>query len=86
MIRLYQQQKQLMETVELLLEVGGAGLSVVVVNVGETRPQGVSRKLCGGVDDHGEKLGCDGAVEPRSDDGIVPTPLWCGIGGVLFLF
>lgn len=53
-----------METMELLLEVGGAGVRVVVVDVGEPRPQGMCRQQRYGVDDHGEKLGRGGAVEP----------------------
>jgi hypothetical protein len=50
--------------VELLLEVGEAGFRVVVVDVGESRPEGVGRQQCGGVDDHDKKLGRDNAVEP----------------------
>jgi hypothetical protein len=35
-----------------------------VVDVGETRPEGVGRQRRRGVNDHGEKLGHDSVVEP----------------------
>jgi hypothetical protein len=54
----------LFETVEFLIEVGGPRLHIVVVDVGETRPEGVGRQRRGGVNNHGEKFGRDNDVEP----------------------
>jgi hypothetical protein len=39
----------------------------------------------GGVDDHGEELRHDGAVEPRANDGVVAISLWIGVGGEILL-
>jgi hypothetical protein len=54
----------LFEIVEFLLEVGGLRLRIVVVDVGETRPEGVDRQRRGGVNNHGEKFERDNTVEP----------------------
>jgi hypothetical protein len=54
----------LFETVEFLLKVGGPRLRIVMVDVGETRLEGVGRQRHGGVNIHGEKFRRDSAVEP----------------------
>jgi hypothetical protein len=54
----------LFETVEFLLEVGALRLRIVVVDVGEMRPEGVGRQRRGGVNSHGKKFGRDSALEP----------------------
>jgi hypothetical protein len=54
----------LFEAVEFLLEVGGPCLHIVMVDVGETRLEGVGRKQRGGGNNHGEKFERDSDTSP----------------------
>lgn len=64
----------LVEAIELLLEVDGASVSIVAVDVPKGMPNGIGTGV-GAAHYHRQQLGGDGAIQPLAHKGVEAQPL-----------